>query len=285
LFLWQFIFLQSKTITFAIQIIYMKTIQKITLICLFIYTPFASKAWGVLGHRIVGQIADSYLTPKAKIEIQKILGFESVAMASNWPDFIKSDPAYKYLSNWHYVNMKSGLTFEEMDTFLKADTSTNAYTKINFLTTELKKSKLLPSETKQLYMRLIIHLIGDIHQPLHLGRLEDRGGNSVKVKWFSDEANLHQVWDERLISFQELSYTEYANAINFTNLAQRTTWQKQNLSQWMYDTYKLTEKVYAETVPDTRLDFAYNFKFVAPMNDQLLKAGVHLAGVLNEVFK
>jgi hypothetical protein len=58
----------------------MKTFQKLTLTCLFIYLPFASSAWGVLGHRVVGQIADSYLMPKAKIEIQKILGFESIAM-------------------------------------------------------------------------------------------------------------------------------------------------------------------------------------------------------------
>lgn len=263
----------------------MKTIQKLTFICLFIYIPFASGAWGVLGHRIVGQIADSYLTPKAKLEIKKLLGNESIAMASNWPDFIKSDPAYKYLSTWHYINLQSGLSFEQMDTFLKADTAEDAYTKINVLTKELKKSKLLPTETKQLYVRLLIHLIGDVHQPLHLGRVEDRGGNNVKVKWFSNEANLHQVWDEKLISFQELSYTEYATAINFTTLKQRTDWQKQSLSLWMYDTYKLTEKVYTETIPDSRLDFLYNFKFVAPMNDQLLKAGVHLAGVFNEVFK
>jgi hypothetical protein len=263
----------------------MKTFQKLTLICLFVYLPFAGSAWGVLGHRVVGQIADSYLTPKAKIEIQKILGFESVAMASNWPDFIKSDPAYKYLSTWHYVNMQSGLSFEQMDAFLKADTATDAYTKINFITNELKKNKLLTLETKQLYVRLLIHIIGDVHQPLHLGRLEDRGGNSIKVKWFSDEVNLHQVWDERLVGFQELSYTEYANAINFTTVKQRAAWQKQTLSQWMYDTYKLTEKVYAETVPDSRLDFLYNFKFVAAMNDQLLKGGVHLAGVFNDIFK
>jgi S1/P1 Nuclease len=263
----------------------MKKHFKIYSVFIIFSMPIICNAWGLQGHRIIGQIADSYLTPKAKIEITKILGTESIAMASNWPDFVKSDPAYKYLSLWHYVNFKSGLSYEEMNTFLKADTTTNAYTKINFLTTELKKSKLLPTETKQLYLRLLIHIIGDVHQPLHLGKLEDRGGNAVKVKWFSDEANLHQVWDEKLISYQELSYTEYTNHINHTTLKQRTDWQKQTLSQWMFDTYQLTEKVYAETVPESRLDYLYNFKFIAPLNDQLLKGGVHLAGVLNEVFK
>jgi hypothetical protein len=263
----------------------MKKFQKLSLICLFIYLPFASHAWGVLGHRIVGQIADSYLTPKTKTAITKILGFESIAMASNWPDFIKSDPAYKYLSPWHYVNIKGGLTMTEVDNFLRADTATDAFTKINFITNELTKNKLLPTETKQLYLRLLIHIIGDIHQPLHVGREEDRGGNSIKVKWFNDEANLHQVWDEKLINFQQMSYTEYAAAINHTTLAQRTAWQKQTLTQWLYDSYTLAEKVYAGTVPDSRLDFLYNFKFIAPLNDQLLKGGVHLAWVLNEVFR
>jgi hypothetical protein len=264
---------------------FMKKYIKICFVYVVFSLPLFCNAWGLLGHRIIGQIADSYLSPKAKVEVTKILGFESIAMASNWPDFVKSDSAYRYLSLWHYVNFKSGLSYEEMDAFLKNDTTTNAYTKINFLTIELKRGKLLPTETKQLYVRLLIHLIGDVHQPLHLGRVEDRGGNAVKVKWFNSDANLHQVWDEKLISFQELSYTEYVNAINFTTLKQRNAWQKQTLSQWMFDTYQLTEKVYAETVPESRLDFLYNFKFVAAMNDQLLKGGVHLAGVLNDVFK
>jgi hypothetical protein len=70
-----------------------------------------------------------------------------------------------------------------------------------------------------------------------------------------------------------------------TTLAQRTAWQKQTLAQWMYDSYKLAEKVYKETPADTRLDYLYNYKFVADLNDQLLKGGVHLAGVLNDIYK
>jgi hypothetical protein len=76
-------------------------IRKFIFISLFFYLPFQSMAWGMSGHRIVGEIADSYLTAKARLAVQQILGTESIAMASNWPDFIKSDPAYNYLSQWH----------------------------------------------------------------------------------------------------------------------------------------------------------------------------------------
>ena len=100
-------------------------------------------AWGVLGHRIVGEIAYSYLTPATKAAIKKILANESVAMSSNWADFIKSDTDFAYLSPWHYVNLKPGMTMQEVAKFLNKDTAVDAYTKINFLVRELKKKNYL----------------------------------------------------------------------------------------------------------------------------------------------
>jgi S1/P1 Nuclease len=260
-------------------------LKKIIVLSFFFYLPFTTMAWGVLGHRIIGQIADSYITPATKADITKILGTESVAMASNWPDFIKSDPSYNYLSNWHYINFNSGLSQDSMKNYLATDTTTDAYTKINFLVAQLKNKKL-PKENKILYLRLLIHIVGDIHQPLHVGRLEDQGGNKVKVLWFKDLSNLHTVWDTQLINFQQLSYTEYATAINHTTVVMRKTWQQQPLYTWLYESYQMAEKIYADIKePEQKLDYAYNFKYIATVNEQLLKGGVRLAGLLNEIFK
>ena len=126
--------------------------KKATILFLFLYLPFCGMAWGVLGHRIVGQIADTYLTKKTKREIFKILGNESVAMTSNWPDFIKSDPAYKYLDTWHYINFKSGLSETDLKNYLATDTLTDAYTKVNWLTGQLK-NKELEQDKKIFYLR------------------------------------------------------------------------------------------------------------------------------------
>src|ERR1700759_5071683 len=104
---------------------------------LAIYFPLTSMAWGLLGHRIVGEIADSYLTPKAKEEIRKVLGNESVAMASNWADFIKSDTSYRYLSNWHWIDFPKGLSYVQMNEQLTKDTAADAYTRLIFLVREL----------------------------------------------------------------------------------------------------------------------------------------------------
>ena len=259
--------------------------MKKLIIAVFIFSiPFQSSAWGLLGHRIIGQIADSYLSKKAKKEIAAILGNESVAMSSNWADFIKSDPSYNYLSSWHYINFKSGLSQTEFQAFLDADTATDAYTKIKFLTAELKK-KDLEQDKKVLYLRVLIHLVGDVHQPLHAGRPDDRGGNSVRVLWFRDTANLHQVWDEKLLNFQQLSYTEYATAINHTTKDLLKAWQSESLSSWLYESYLVAGKIYADIkTPYQPLDYKYNYNYLEIANNQLLKGGVHLAGLLNEIF-
>ena len=250
----------------------------------FLFISLHSSAWGLLGHRIVGEIADTYLTKKARNEVYSILGNESIAMSSNWADFIKSNPAYNYLYNWHFINLDGGLTEEQFNNYLVSDTAVDAYTKINFLVAELK-NRQLEAETKRLYLKLLIHIVGDIHQPLHVGRLQDLGGNKIKVLWFKDSSNLHQVWDERLINFQQLSYTEYARAINYTTKELVQQWQGMSLANWIYQSYLLAQKIYADIQhPDQKLDYKYNYEYLGILNQQLLQGGVHLAGLLNEIF-
>lgn len=259
-------------------------VKRIVLIILCSYLPFATMAWGMEGHRIVGEIADSYLSKKTKKEILKILGTESIAMSSNWADFVKADPSYNYLYNWHFINFPGGLAEIEIHAYLDKDTAIDAYTKINFLVTELKKQDNSP-ENKLLYLRVLIHLVGDIHQPLHTGRLDDLGGNKIKVMWFNDSKNLHQVWDEQLIALQQLSYTEYTAAINHTTKEQIQEWQQQPINSWLYQSYQLAEKIYGDVnQPDQKLDYKYNYKYLGLMNQQLLIGGVHLAGLLNDIF-
>jgi len=259
--------------------------RKVIIFIPFFFLPFSCFAWGVLGHRIVGEIADKYLTSKAQAEIKKILGNESMAMASNWADFIKSDSSFNYLTNWHYVNLDSGLTAKQAQMQLQTDTSTNLYTRTLFLIKELKNKKL-SMEKKRMYLKLLIHFVGDIHQPLHIGLKSNLGGNRIKVQWFNNPTNIHAVWDESLINFQQLSYTEYAKAINFTTPGQIRAWQKQPIIQWAVESYEIAETLYPEITEDNqKLSYRYNFLHVQTMNERLLKGGVRLAGILNELFR
>ena len=259
------------------------SIKKTILLAAFFYLPVSGFSWGALGHRIVGQIADSYLTKQARREIYKILGNESLAITSTWPDFIKADSVFNYLSPWHYINLKPGLSENEVKAYLANDTATDAYVKINWLADQLK-NKNLDQQHKLLYLRMLIHIVGDVHQPLHTGRPDDRGGNTIKLTWFNNPYNLHQVWDDRLIDLQQLSYSEYAASINFTTKEQRKQWQAEPVSEWIWQSYQLVEGIYAGVKQDDKLGYPYNYKYIGILNQQLLKGGVHLAGLLNEIF-
>ncbi|HUQ67183.1 MAG TPA: S1/P1 nuclease [Flavitalea sp.] len=261
----------------------MKSKNSYWLSAIILIFPLNVLAWGALGHRVTGGIADHYLNAKAKAELKKILGNESLALASTWADFIKSDRSYDYLGPWHYINISSGKTKEDVMKFLKLDTGTDLFTKINFLRKELKSKKL--AKDKQIfYLKLLLHFVGDAHQPMHMGQPEDRGGNNIKLYWFGAPTNLHRVWDEHLVEFQQLSYTEHITAINFVSPSQQLKWQSQPISEWIYESYQAAQKLYTEVRPEDKLTYSYNYYHVNLMNMQLLKGGVRLAGLLNELF-
>ena len=246
--------------------------------------PLHSMAWGLLGHRIVGEIADRYLTKKSRTEIRKILGTESVAMSSNWADFIKSDSSYKYLDIWHYVNFEKGLSYDQLLGVLRNDTTINAYTRINFLVGELK-NKSLSYDKKKMYLRLLIHIVGDIHQPLHVSAVGSAGGNNIKVQWFSTPSNLHRVWDSQMVEDQQLSYTEYVKHLNHSTLDQRKKLQADPLSKWLYESYSIAQVLEREiNVENPRLGYRYSYDHLHIAEDRLLKGGIRLAGLLNEIF-
>lgn len=261
----------------------MKHLRLPVFCCFILLVPFTSRAWGVLGHRVVGGIAETHLSPKTKSEIKKILGTESIAMASNWADFIKSDRAYDYLSSWHYINLPSGLNFSRFQERLKRDSSINLYNRLQFLIRELRKKNLTQGK-KVLYLKLLIHFVGDAHQPMHTGRPEDRGGNNIKLYWFNTPTNLHRIWDEQLVEFQQLSYTEHVSAINHTTTSERQKWQKQSPGDWLFESYQIAEKLYSGVKAEDKLSYNYNYVHVNTMNQQLLKAVLRLADLLNEIF-
>jgi hypothetical protein len=264
----------------------LKRVLKISFVIFLISFPVKAMCWGQLGHRIVAEIADSYLTAKAKIEIKKILGNESIAMVSNWGDFIKSDSTFKYLDTWHYINFEKNLTYNQLKEVLKKDTGkvNDAYSAIVFLTKELKK-KSLTLQKKRTYLKLLIHFVGDIHQPLHVSPVGSTGGNDIKVQWFGQPSNLHRIWDSDLIEQQQLSYTEYATYLNHTTAAQRKKLQSEPISKWLYDSYVIAQDLHNEiTEANPRLGYRYNYDHIKTLEEQMLKGGVHLAGLLNEIF-
>jgi uncharacterized protein (UPF0333 family) len=246
--------------------------------------PCMVNAWGVLGHRIVGEVASFYLQPNAKKAVQQILGTETMAMTANWADFIKSDTTYNYLSNWHYVNLPENLDKNGLYSFLDNQPSANIYNKTNEMIALLKNKKT-KADQKLFALRMLIHLIGDMHQPMHTARKEDLGGNRIQLTWFGERSNLHRVWDESLIGFQQLSYTEYVNVINHPTKQQLSNWNQASIKDCVFESYQICNKIYAMGIKnDDKLSYRYNFDWIETVNEQLLKGGVRLAKILNTIY-
>jgi hypothetical protein len=131
----------------------------------------------------------------------------------------------------------------------------------------------------------LVHVVGDIHQPMHCGHKDDQGGNNVKVEWFNKPSNLHSVWDNDLVEFQKLSYTEFATAIDHTTKDQLKQWYTTNPAQWIWESYGLSNKIYQYAEKEKNYSYRYNYDFVDMLNTRLLMGGIRLADVLNEIYK
>ena len=126
--------------------------------------------------------------------------------------------------------------------------------------------------------------MGDVHQPLHVGLAEDRGGNTVRVKWFKVESNLHTIWDESIIDFQQLSYTEYSTFLNHYTKDDKKEIAKGTFLDWAKESQEYRSVVY-ETGASENLSYEYQFKAKPVVEERLRKAGLRLATVLNAIFK
>jgi hypothetical protein len=235
-------------------------------------------AWGQTGHRITGEIAESYLSTKAKKNIEKIIENQSLAMVSTFMDEIKSDTNYRHLDPWHYCTIPTGMTYEEAGTPDEGD----VVAAILQLVEELK-SKEFTQGDEAFTLKLLVHLVGDIHQPLHVGNGKDRGGNDIKLEYFWEPYNLHRVWDTGIIDGTKLSYTEYTHWINHPDNSDIPVWQSASVVEWAYESMTYRNVIY-DLPEDMKLSYAYDRAHLATINLRLVQAGVRLAGLLNEIY-
>lgn len=252
----------------------------LSVLIIFLFTQFHAFGWGQTGHRAIGMIAQQHLTKKAKKELQKILVHESLAVVSVWMDEERSNPAYDYTHDWHWVTIHDGKTYEEMEKNPNGDIVGT----INRLIQELEGGSLSVDE-QVIHIKMLVHLIGDIHMPLHVGTGEDKGGNDVKVKWFGKSSNLHRVWDSEIIDSKQFSYTELASAVDHvSDKSIISQWQQNDISVWVKEAMDLREQVY-NYPEDKKLGFKYMYDNWDTVQLRLHKAGVRLAGVLNRIYQ
>lgn len=239
-------------------------------------------AWGIDGHRIIADIAEHLLTPQARNTVNAMLIDQSMADVSTWADEIKSDPAYHWAYPLHYTNVPP-----DADTYvLRRDCPKHGCVVSAILKyTEVLRSSTNPAQRAEA-LRFLIHFVGDVHQPMHVGHASDRGGNDIQVVFFGQANDLHAVWDTDLLARAADDWVDYAAGLrkNIT-AAQCLLWTDAlDPVRWATESGRLAKKVAYAIPSNGQLGQEYYNRAMPVVNARLSMAGVRLAALLNNIF-
>lgn len=242
--------------------------------------PNAS-AWGQKGHDVVCALAERHLTPKAKKQIDKILDGKSIVYWACWLDNASYTPEYKYTKTWHYKNVDADETYENAALCPTGDAVTAIYAQIDAL-----KSGTLNKEATALALKMLVHIVGDLHNPMHMGHLSDLGGNKWQVQFFDNGRNLHSVWDSGIVdSGHHWTYTEWCDQIDRIDRKTAESISSGTPDDWAKECVALAAEIYDKTPVGTKISYDYIAQWTPSVEQQFLKGGYRLAKILNDIFK
>ena len=244
-------------------------------------------AWGSVGHRVAGRIAEARLNPAAKAALRGLLEpGESLADVSTWADENRRD--HPESSTWHYINVP--ITEARFDRKFILPTG-SVVNKIEEFRAALKDPRS-SRDQKLMALRYLVHFVEDIHQPLHVGHRGDRGGNDLQVQFFDRGYNLHSVWDSGMLGHVRMSEKDRVTALSRTitpELAE--AWSRGDTEEWANESLDIARGAYkmpgtgASLRSGDRLGQSYQDANLPLAERRVTQAGVRLANVLNDIWK
>ena len=230
-------------------------------------------AWGPEGHAIVGKLALHFMNKDARESILKVLEGMPMDTAANWMDITKSNADYDFMRSWHYIDFDKGKTYTP-------SVDNNIINRLTLTFNELKHKNTLCDQQIKTDVLVLLHLMGDLHMPLHTGYEEDLGGNRRMVQYDTMKThNLHRFWDEDIIALNKITMED---CLVLYNPATDTA-KKVDFTNWMYESRSLLDEVY-DLQDGYIITPNYLQKAKGTVTKQLLLAGQRLAAVLEKLF-
>lgn len=259
----------------------MNGLYRIVFLCLCLTLALPEVlAWGQKGHDVTCEIAERHLSRKARRVVDMLLDGKSMVYWGNWLDNASHTPEYAYTKTWHYKNVDEGVSYEDASQEPKGDVVTAITEQLRVLGDEASAV-----ETRRVALKMLVHLVGDLHQPMHLGHRSDLGGNLWPVVFFGSEKNLHEIWDTDVLeNGHKWSYTEWADEIDRLDKAERKALCGGTVEDWARETLKVATEVYSATPRNAALSYDYLARWTPTVEQQLLKGGLRLAYLLNNIF-
>ena len=247
-------------------------------------------AWGRLGHRLTARIAERHLNPKAKEAVKALLDEgETLADASTWADEHKRE--IRGSAPWHYVDVP--LDEARYDARFSGPGAEQGciVDKIRQFRAILNDPNRSVEERRKA-LRFLVHLVGDLHQPLHVGDNSDRGGNETQIRFFDRGSNMHRLWDRDMVEWNTFSEDVWlAELAELDTDQNRAAWMNGAVEDWATESLLAARAAYlvpgadARIMPGQKLSREYYDAHLPVVRRRLCQAGVRLAIVLNEAFQ
>lgn len=266
------------------MILKLRFVYRLLAVCLVLGSSQAH-SFGADGHRTVVAIAETHISSVTAAAIKGIAGDTDLGQLSLWPDSIRHLPAWEQSKYWHYVSIDDHEKFHNLQRHSEGD----VLTALDHFYTQLQNPDLSAKQQLEALV-FLMHFVADIHQPLHVGRRDDRGGNSIRVKWLDQKktTNLHRVWDSLLLDLESKSPEEYSRQLNTASKQQIDQWQSSTALDWAKESKALRSQVYnfspMTQSQRTLITQPYISRNKPIVERRLLMAGVRLAACLNRLF-
>jgi hypothetical protein len=246
--------------------------------------------WGQEGHRIIAAIAESRLSTGVAEEVRQLIGDGGMASVANWADEIRPDrPETAF---WHYVNIP-----RDQEDYIPARDCAAPHAGDCIIAAMERFQGVLENSRKGLQeraeaLKFVIHLVGDLHQPLHCLK-EHEGGTMLDVLFYGERLNpfsgkswnLHAVWDGALIYRAGLSEAEYIRVLNaWLDLQPLDEFQQGTVRDWALESQRVAISAIYHLPPDRNIQDDYVRASLPVVGDRLARAGVRLAMLLNKIF-
>ena len=171
---------------------------------------------------------------------------------STWADESRNQTT----APWHFLNLPLGLSHEQFVETVSKPGPENVYT-ANLKVEASLRDKLLNADQKNNALKYLIHLVGDAHQPMHISKNEDKGGNTIQLRFDEKGTNLHSLWDSGLIDHEGLSDPELARQYDVATPAQIKQWQADSPMEWIWESYQISSRLYQEIKPGQNIEELY----------------------------
>lgn len=245
------------------------------LICACLHGP-QTQAWGPLGHELAGTISEDYLSAQTRNRIKDILGHDDLAKASTWADRMRSNPSdfwQREAGPLHYVDVRPGTAIERRRVSRRGDAL--------LALADFREQLLSDGTTREqqaLALRFAIHIVQDLHQPLHVGNGKDRGGNSIKLKVHGKNSNLHRLWDSQVLYSAGRSQRQWLTYFRDSKILRAPVTEDADPLAWMEESIALRDTLYPAP---KKIDDAYMRRQLPRAEIRVALAGIRTAAWLN----